>query len=80
MKSFFIVTNSAAKMERQFNFIFAALIKKASLAKRLHCQCVLKTTEYTRICARAQRAGKYTEMQGLAPPLHPAKAQGALPQ
>ena len=31
---------------------------------------VEETTEYT----------EHTEMQGLAPPLHPAKAQGALPQ
>ena len=29
-----------------------------------------ETTEYT----------EYTELQGLSPPLHPAKAQGALPQ
>ena len=30
----------------------------------------METTEYA----------EYTEMQGLPPPLHPAKAQGALPQ
>ena len=35
MKSFFIVTNYAAKMERQFNFIFAALIETAVLANPL---------------------------------------------